>query len=194
MMIRLYGISNPLRYVSSKLFSTNVIISNSNNNKSVKKSNISRMPYRLYKSIDGINIRVGRTAKDNDLLSSDVKYKVDDYWWLHVAGSSGSHVVICSNDPNLPMKYKETLNDAAFLALLHSSLCSKTKNVNIKADIHYTKCKNVYKNKNDPDGLVYLGNGPIYNIIMNGKNHKEREKRLQESIYPLNYNDLIEPI
>ena len=167
--------------------------------KAKEKENQIRIPYLIYKSQDGINIRVGRTAKDNDLLSMNQKYRKDKYWWLHTSGHSGSHVVICSEDDELPIKYKETLLDAALLALFHSSINTNTNthtknsnlNVNVNVDIHYTRCGNISKNMNDPIGLVRLGSGSIGKISINRKYQKDREIRLLASVFPVNYNDLL---
>ena len=46
-----------------------------------------------YTSLDGTIIRVGENAKENDKLTISSAPK---YWWMHVAGYSGAHVVICN--------------------------------------------------------------------------------------------------
>ena len=150
-----------------------------------------RMPYRVYKSVDGINIRVGRSSLDNDKLSIMPKYRTDTYWWLHIANCAGSHVVICSDENNLPKQYPETLLDAALLCVNNSMLTAKNKDINVVADVHYTRCNNIYKNTNDPPGLVRLGGGHVGILSMNRYKHRERENRLNNAMYPLNYNDLI---
>ena len=73
-----------------------------------------------YTSLDGIKIQVGQNAKENDeltLLSSP------HYWWMHVAGCSGAHVVVCHEGDQLT---KETKKDAMVLAVHHSQ-ASDTK-------------------------------------------------------------------
>jgi predicted ribosome quality control (RQC) complex YloA/Tae2 family protein len=67
-----------------------------------------------YTSRDGIAIRVGQNAKENDKLTLS---SVPQHWWMHVAGCSGSHVVVCHEGPQLP---KETKRDAMVLAVHHS--------------------------------------------------------------------------
>lgn len=67
-----------------------------------------------YESVDGIILRVGDSAKENDELSMSCNPK---YWWLHVSGCPGSHVVICHEGEVVP---KETKRDAAVLAVHHS--------------------------------------------------------------------------
>ena len=61
-----------------------------------------RLPYNAFASESGVEIRVGRRASDNDLLSCDFRYRDGADWWLHAAGCPGSHVVIRSHDDNLP--------------------------------------------------------------------------------------------
>jgi predicted ribosome quality control (RQC) complex YloA/Tae2 family protein len=67
-----------------------------------------------YTSIDGINIKVGENAKDNDKLTAS---SYPNEWWMHVCDAPGSHVVICHEDDIIP---KETRRDAAVLAVKHS--------------------------------------------------------------------------
>lgn len=68
-----------------------------------------------YTSLDGTIIRVGENAKENDRLTISSAPK---YWWMHVAGYSGAHVVICNENNPLP---KETRKDATVLAIHHSN-------------------------------------------------------------------------
>ena len=53
-----------------------------------------RLPYRVFTSDGGAEIRVGKTASDNDSLSCDPAHRDGDDWWLHAAGCPGSHVVV----------------------------------------------------------------------------------------------------
>ena len=75
-----------------------------------------RKPYVEYLSNDGIVIRVGRAASDNDMLSCDIEHRDDSDWWMHVTGYPGSHVVIRYTADDLPQKLPETFYDAAILA------------------------------------------------------------------------------
>ena len=68
-----------------------------------------------YTSFDGTIIRVGENAKENDRLTISSAPK---YWWMHVSGYSGAHVVICNESNPLP---KETRKDATVLAIHHSN-------------------------------------------------------------------------
>ena len=67
-----------------------------------------------YTSHDGIVIRVGQNAKENDRLTLS---SAPQHWWMHVAGCSGSHVIVCYEGAQLP---KETKKDAMILAVHHS--------------------------------------------------------------------------
>lgn len=67
-----------------------------------------------YTSHDGITIQVGQNAKENDQLTLS---STPQYWWMHVAGCSGSHVIVCHEGAQLP---KETKKDAMVLAVHHS--------------------------------------------------------------------------
>lgn len=69
---------------------------------------------KTYESFDSITIRVGDSAKENDELTNTSD---PNYWWMHVSGYPGAHVVICYDGELLP---KETKRDAALLAVHHS--------------------------------------------------------------------------
>ena len=68
-----------------------------------------------YTTLDGTIIRVGQNAKENDELTIS---SAPQHWWMHVAGYSGGHVVICDERDVLP---KETRKDATVLAIYHSN-------------------------------------------------------------------------
>lgn len=61
-----------------------------------------RLPYKAFEGSGGVEIRVGRTAKDNDVLSCDPDYRDADDWWLHAAGCPGSHVIVRSSSLPTP--------------------------------------------------------------------------------------------
>ena len=83
-----------------------------------------RKPYWTYQSVDDIEIRVGRGASDNDQLSCSPEHRDGRDWWMHVAGCPGSHVVIRSQDDDLP---EETVRDAAALTAKYSKAPQKGK-------------------------------------------------------------------
>jgi hypothetical protein len=161
--------------------------------KATKVKASTRMPYRVYNSVEGIPIRVGRTALDNDALSMDPKYRVDEYWWLHVAGHAGSHVVVCTGASSFATSYKETLIDAALLAVLNSSIFPKAKtggSPRVRATVHYTRCSNISKSLKDVAGLVRLGSGYVGQIEINTAKYGDRVERLLRDVKPVNFNDL----
>jgi len=68
-------------------------------------------------SPDGMIVLVGRTARDNDVLSLKLAAAPD--FWFHVAGESGSHVVV-RNPDKLDTLPRETKQFAASLAAGYS--------------------------------------------------------------------------
>jgi predicted ribosome quality control (RQC) complex YloA/Tae2 family protein len=72
---------------------------------------------RVAESPDGFIVLVGRTARDNDILSLRLAAPRD--FWFHVAGESGSHVVV-RNPENLDALPRETKKFAAGLAAGYS--------------------------------------------------------------------------
>jgi predicted ribosome quality control (RQC) complex YloA/Tae2 family protein len=142
-----------------------------------KEKNVStpalKKPYRVFKSLDDIDIFVGKTAEENDELSCNPLHRHNNEWWLHVHGYPGSHVVIKCSDDLLPSLYKETLKDAAVLAARYSKAHPSGKIV-----VHYTRCRNVSKPRNVAAGLVHLS-GDIREISVSLRNEVSRCERLQ---------------
>lgn len=132
-----------------------------------------RKPYHEYLSKDGITIRVGRGASDNDILSCDPLHRDSSDWWLHVSGFAGSHVVIRSHDDDLPQKYPETLYDAAILAAVNSKAPQSRK-----ITVSFVRCRQVSKPPGAKAGLVRL-NGDIGLLPMHVSSEGDRLKRLE---------------
>ena len=131
-----------------------------------KKAPAPRIPYRTFKTERGTEIRVGRTAKDNDALS--LKHCNGNDVWLHTADAPGSHVVLRTSVTSKGKgkgKGKEVdadpedLLDAAHLAVHFSPLEGVTK-----ADVHVVACKQVHKPKGAKPGLVTLSGGRILQV------------------------------
>ena len=97
-----------------------------------------RMPYHTYRSVDGLEIRVGRGASDNDELSCNPVYRDGADWWMHVSGCAGSHVVIRSHDDQLPTTASESLLDAAYLAVVNSK-ASQSGKIGVSANLTIIK-------------------------------------------------------
>lgn len=111
-----------------------------------KKPQVStRVPWLGFRSFDGLEIRVGRTSRDNDVLT--FRHAKGNEWWLHAADYPGSHVVVkVSGD--LP---EQTLLDAATLAVRYSKA-----NFAGKQPVSYTQRKNVTKFRGAAPGKVML--------------------------------------
>lgn len=103
---------------------------------------------RRFVSPDGMIILVGRTAEDNDILSLKLGSPRD--FWMHVAGESGSHVVI-RNPENLDKLPRETARFAAGLAAKYS----KARNGS-RVAVHMARCTDIHKPRGLPAGKVVL--------------------------------------
>jgi predicted ribosome quality control (RQC) complex YloA/Tae2 family protein len=104
---------------------------------------------RRFVSPDGMTVLVGRTAADNDVLS--LKLGAPGDFWLHVAGDSGSHVVV-RNPDGLDRLPRDTEQFAAALAARYS----KAQNGG-RVAVHLTTCGEVSKPRRSPAGQVTLG-------------------------------------
>ncbi|PID58262.1 hypothetical protein CSB45_04125 [candidate division KSB3 bacterium] len=103
-------------------------------------------PFRRFMSSDGFEVYVGRSSRENDLLTQ--KYARPDDIWLHAHRAPGSHVLILNRRRKMAIP-GQTLQEAASLALYYSKLrCSG------KADVMYTARKHLKKPKGAPPGLV----------------------------------------
>jgi predicted ribosome quality control (RQC) complex YloA/Tae2 family protein len=103
---------------------------------------------RRFVSPDGFIVLVGRTAADNDVLS--VKLADPSDFWLHVAGASGSHVVV-RNPDQLDRLPRDTIRFAAALAAGHSRARAAAR-----AEVHVARCRDVSKPRGAPPGQVAL--------------------------------------
>jgi predicted ribosome quality control (RQC) complex YloA/Tae2 family protein len=102
---------------------------------------------RRYRSSDGYEVIVGRTARDNDNLTFRVARPND--LWLHAGDYPGSHVIVRNaNRRELPQR---TVIEAAQLAAKFSQASSDSKVI-----IHYTPRKFLSKPKGSAPGLVRM--------------------------------------
>ncbi len=76
-----------------------------------------RLPYRIYRTTGGLEIRVGRSARDNDALT--FRHSSPDDIWMHVREAPGSHVVLRWNRRNQNPP-KRDLKEAAVVAAVMS--------------------------------------------------------------------------
>ncbi len=105
-------------------------------------------PYRAV-DVGGFEVLIGKRAVDNDELTFRIAEPRD--FWLHVADSSGSHVVV-RNPDTLAVLPREVLERAAELAAYHS----KAQNARGKIEVHVCHAGDVRKPRGAPAGLVEL--------------------------------------
>jgi predicted ribosome quality control (RQC) complex YloA/Tae2 family protein len=103
---------------------------------------------RRFVSPDGMTVLVGRTAEDNDVLTLKLASPRD--FWFHLAGDSGSHVVV-RNPENLDRLPRDTERFAASLAAGYSK-GRKGGTVSV----HVCRCEDVSKPRGFPPGKVLL--------------------------------------
>jgi predicted ribosome quality control (RQC) complex YloA/Tae2 family protein len=102
-----------------------------------------RLPYRAFRASNGARILVGRSAKDNDALTSRAR---GDDLWLHARGVHGSHVILAEpgHAPD-----SRALAEAALLAAHFSS----ARGAHF-AEVSWTRRKYVRKGKGLAPGAV----------------------------------------
>ncbi len=102
---------------------------------------------RRYRSSDGYEVLVGRSARDNDQLTFKVARPND--LWLHAGDYPGSHVIVRnSSRKEIPHR---TIIEAAQLAAKFSQAGKDSK-----VTIHYTQRKFISKPKGAAPGLVRM--------------------------------------
>lgn len=113
-----------------------------------KKAKIKSRPFH-YLSSDGYHIYVGKNNYQNEELT--FKFATGNDWWFHAKGMPGSHVVVKSNNEELPDRVFE---EAGKLAAYYSK-----GRENDKVEIDYLQKKNVKKpNGSAPGFVVYYTN------------------------------------
>lgn len=108
-----------------------------------KKAKIKSKPFH-YVSSDGYHIYVGKNNYQNEELT--FKFATGNDWWFHAKGIPGSHVIVKSNNEELPDRVFE---EAGKLAGYYS----KGRD-NDKIEIDYLQKKNVKKPNGSPLGFV----------------------------------------
>jgi predicted ribosome quality control (RQC) complex YloA/Tae2 family protein len=103
---------------------------------------------RRFDSPDGFIILVGKAADDNDTLTFKVGRPED--FWLHVAGESGSHVIVL-NDAGVERLPRATRDLAAALAARYSRAKAGGW-----VSVHLCQCRDVSKRRGAPAGEVQL--------------------------------------
>lgn len=140
--------------------------------KGPRPSKAPRVPYRTYRVTEGAEVRVGRTAADNDQLSCDPAHRDGRDWWLHAAGCAGSHVVVRAGElgDDLPA---EVAMDAAVLAARYS----KAPQSGV-ASVNLCRARQVSKPAGAKPGLVQLS-GDVRTLRVEWRREKQRLERLE---------------
>src|SRR5688572_5935857 len=99
--------------------------------------------------VEGHEVLVGRSARDNDHLTFGVARPRDV--WLHAAGYSGSHVVIRVPDDvnDVP---RTVIERAAQYAAFHS----KARDARGKVEVHVCRAADIRKPRGAPTGTVEI--------------------------------------
>ncbi len=98
--------------------------------------------------VDGFEILVGRSARDNDTLSIRLARPRDV--WLHAAGVPGSHVIV--RRPDALAVPRAVVERAAQLAVWFS----KARTARGKVPVHWCEAGDVSKVRGAPAGQVRL--------------------------------------
>lgn len=127
-----------------------------------------RRPYLRFATRRGREVRVGRSAADNDRLTFRESRGND--LWLHTADSPGSHVILRTEGDAEPDP--DDVLDAAHLAVHFSPLRDSPR-----VDVHVARRKLVSKPRKAPAGLVTLSGGKVLRVRV----EPERLKRLLDT-------------
>ncbi|MFL5541902.1 MAG: NFACT RNA binding domain-containing protein [Longimicrobiaceae bacterium] len=106
-----------------------------------------RLPYRVYRTSGGLEVRVGKTSKDNDVLT--FRHAGPEDVWMHARQVPGSHVVLRWSDEGAPPA--RDLEEAATLAAIHSKARSSGT-----VAVDWTRRKHVRKPRGAPPGRVMV--------------------------------------
>ena len=115
--------------------------------KEATRGAISSLPYRIYRSSGGLEIRVGRGARHNDDLT--FRHAAPNDIWLHARHAAGAHVVLRWQGEGSPPP--RDLAEAASLAAFHSKARSSGA-----APVDWTRRKYVRKPRKAPPGEVLV--------------------------------------
>ncbi|HEX6924422.1 MAG TPA: NFACT RNA binding domain-containing protein [Longimicrobiaceae bacterium] len=106
----------------------------------------SALPYRVFRSSGGLEIRVGRNSKANDQLTFSHSSPSDV--WMHARSVPGSHVILRWRDPEGAPPARD-LEEAARLAAYYSK--ARTSGI---VPVDWTRRKYVRKHRGAPPGTV----------------------------------------
>jgi predicted ribosome quality control (RQC) complex YloA/Tae2 family protein len=106
---------------------------------------VANLPYRVYRTSGGLEVRVGRGSTANDELT--FRHSRPDDVWLHARDSAGAHVILRWEGQGAPPA--RDLQEAAALAALHSK--ARTSG---SVPVDWTSRKYVRKPRKSPPGSV----------------------------------------
>ncbi|MCL2064108.1 MAG: NFACT RNA binding domain-containing protein [Candidatus Cloacimonetes bacterium] len=105
--------------------------------------------FRVLKINNDWEINIGRSSKENDLLTC--KSAKPDDWWFHTRIYHGTHIVLRN------FQKKEPPEDLILLCCRLAAYYSKAKN-SLNVPVDYTKIRYVRKPKGSPQGYVVYKN------------------------------------
>ncbi len=104
------------------------------------------LPYRLYRTSGGLEVRVGRSARDNDRLTFHESTPNDV--WLHARSVPGSHVILRWRDPEGAPPARDLAEAAQLAAVFSRARTSGT------VAVDWTRRKYIRKPRGAPAGAV----------------------------------------
>lgn len=104
------------------------------------------LPYRIFRTSGGIEVRVGRNSKDNDRLTFGESSPNDV--WLHARSVPGSHVILRWSNPDGAPPARDLMEAAQLAAVF-----SRARTSGLVA-VDWTRRKHVRKPRGGPPGLV----------------------------------------
>lgn len=111
--------------------------------KAAVKLDQSTLPYKIFKSSEGVDILVGKGSHENDEMTKAARS--NDHWF-HAIGLGGSHIIVPSQKQGVLST--KTKREAAILAL-HFSKVRK----DLGGEVYVTKRGSLTKKKGMPPGL-----------------------------------------
>lgn len=109
------------------------------------------LPYRVYRTGGGLEVRVGRNPRANDALT--LRHSSGHDIWLHAREVGGAHVILRWTDREANPPHRD-IEEAATLAALHSK--ARTSKL---VPVDYTRRKYVRKPRKSPPGRVTFERG-----------------------------------
>lgn len=109
------------------------------------------LPYRVYRTTSGLEVRVGRNPRANDALT--LRHSSGNDIWLHARDVGGAHVILRWTEREANPPHRD-IEEAATLAALHSK--ARTSKL---VPVDYTRRKYVRKPRKSPPGRVTFERG-----------------------------------